>query len=114
MSASVPIRISPHPILKLLGPLLICGASGVSQSFSFGVKAGVPLTEDFNSVQVGSALTFEGTTNRYILGPEVQVNLPFGFAVEVDGLYRHFHYAKSSRFLESIPGVSFASAQGTS
>jgi hypothetical protein len=63
----------------LLFVLLMGGISGRCQSFSIGCKAGVPLTEDFSNVQLPS-LHFDGTTNRYIIGPEVQVNLPFGFA----------------------------------
>jgi hypothetical protein len=88
------------------------------------VKAGVPLTEDFSNLQLGPALTLNGTTsrsltfnattNRYVIGPQVQVNLPLGFAVEIDGLYRHFHYATSSTSVGGIPTISFANAQGSS
>ena len=95
--------------------LLLAGTvSAGAQSFSFGVKGGVPLTEYFSSIKLAPELTFEGITNRYIVGPEVQINLPFGFAVEADGLYRHFHYATSSSHSGGVPTVSFASAHGSS
>ena len=35
---------------------------------------------------------FNSTTNRYILGPEVDLNLPLGLGVEFDALYRHYNF----------------------
>lgn len=71
-------------------PLLLMGCAGLafSQPFSAGVKAGLPLTDFLNTVN-GVTST---TTNRYIVGPMVELRLPFGFGVEFDALYRHFDY----------------------
>lgn len=64
-------------------------ASGLSclsanaQFLQVGVKAGVPVNDGFTG-------TLNGTTNRYIIGPEAEVHLPFNLGVEVDALYRHY------------------------
>ena len=81
--------------------LLLLGAiSAFSQPFSYGVKAGVPLT-DFVSV-AGSAspsgfLDYATHTNRYILGATGELRLPFGLGVELDVLYRHIDYQSSAQ-----------------
>jgi len=60
----------------------------MAQPFSAGIKAGLPLT-DFLNVAAGSAST---NTNRYLIGPEAELRLPFGLSFEIDALYRHFSY----------------------
>lgn len=71
-------------------PLLLFAGTTLafSQPFTAGLKAGVPLTDFVNTV---SGVT-STTTNRYLVGPEVELRLPFGFGVEFDVLYRHFDY----------------------
>jgi hypothetical protein len=71
-------------------PLLLLFASTLafSQPFTAGIKVGLPLTDFLNTVN-GTAST---TTNRYIVGPMVELRLPFGLGVELDALYRHFDY----------------------
>ena len=89
--------------LRVSGCLLLvwmCALPARSQIFQFGFKTGVPLTGFFETVQSSGFFTFNSTTNPYIIGPEVEVNLPFGVGVEVDALYRHFHYATSGHFIE--------------
>jgi opacity protein-like surface antigen len=63
-----------------------------AQPIGFGLKAGVP-TNDFLSAAQNQNLTFATTTNRYVLGPTVELRLPFGLGVELDALYRHFGYS---------------------
>lgn len=58
-----------------------------SQSFSVGVKAGVPLTSAFSAGYNGYASTSE-YDRLYIVGPTAEVHLPFHLSVEVDALYR--------------------------
>src|SRR6476469_9616331 len=61
---------------------------------SVGVKVGVPL----NDVYVNSGQgTFPrvGTTNRYVIGPELDLNLPFHLGVEADALYRRYRLGGS-------------------
>ena len=72
--------------------LLFIGAlPALPQPFSVGVKAGVPLT-DFLSTVKSPNLGFNSSTKRYILGASAQLNLPAGFAVELDALYRRMGY----------------------
>jgi opacity protein-like surface antigen len=75
--------------------LLLAAAPAYSQLVSFGVKAGVPLT-DFVDAASGTNpagfVDFATHTNRYIIGATGELHLPFGLGVEVDVLYRHFNY----------------------
>jgi opacity protein-like surface antigen len=76
--------------------LLLAGAAGAfCQPFSFGVKAGVPLT-DFLTAAENQNVSYFTTTNRYIAGVTAELRLPFGLGVEVDALYRHLNYQESS------------------
>jgi hypothetical protein len=71
--------------------LLAAAPLAVAQPFTFGIKGGVPLT-DFLSATSSGNLGYFTTTNRYIVGPEAELHLPFGFGVEFNALYRHFNY----------------------
>ena len=57
--------------------------SANAQFLQVGVKGGIPLNDGFTG-------TLNGTTNRYIIGPEVELHLPLNLGVEVDALYRHY------------------------
>ncbi len=63
----------------------------MAQPVSFGVKAGGPLTDFFHTSESGS-YPYTSTTNRYVIGPTIELQLPVGFSVEFDALYRHYHY----------------------
>jgi opacity protein-like surface antigen len=79
--------------------LLLAGAAGAfCQPFSFGVKAGVPLTDFLSAAESGS-VSYVTATNRYIGGVTAELHLPFGLGVEVDALYRHLNYQQSSSTL---------------
>lgn len=71
--------------------------TAVAQPFSFGVRAGVPLTEFFSGSGTAT-FPYSSITNRYLVGPTVELRLPFGVGVEFDALYRHYSY--------SSPGVT--------
>jgi hypothetical protein len=64
---------------------VVCAAA---QTFSGGIRAGLPLT-DFISTVNGVSST---VTNRYIVGPTGELHLPFGLGIQLDALYRHFNY----------------------
>lgn len=69
--------------------LFFFGAIAVAQPFSFGVKAGVPLTSFVDVVQ---NMTAQNTTGRFIIGPTVELRLRLGFGIEADALYRHYGF----------------------
>jgi len=68
--------------------LLFPASLALAQPFTAGIKAGLPLTDFLNTVNGVTS----STTNRYIVGPMVELRLPFGLGVEFDALYRHFDY----------------------
>jgi hypothetical protein len=86
----------------LLG-LLFGASSALSQPFSFGMKGGLPTTDFLNTAQSGS-FNFASNTNRYIVGPTVELKLPFGLGIEADVLYRHFSYTGSG-FINGTGGI---------
>jgi opacity protein-like surface antigen len=86
--------------------LLLFGAvSAWAQLFSYGVKAGVPLTEFLDAAK-SQQFAFNSTTNRYIAGPTAELHLPFGLGVEFDILYRHFNYNGSGTLGSVLVGNS--------
>jgi len=83
--------------LLLLGAFSLC-----AQPFAFGLRGGVPLTDFLDTVQNPDQLNFQTTTSRYIIGPTVELRLPFGFGVELDALYRHLDYTSSGNLIDVI------------
>lgn len=73
--------------------LLVCAAavSVAAQPVSFGVKAGVPITDALDAAR-GNQAAYVSHTHRYTVGPTVQLNFPFRFSVEVDALYKRLGY----------------------
>ncbi len=65
-----------------------------AQHFDFGwglgVKGGFPPTNLLNSNYTTNAVLHQN--DNYIIGPVGEVRIPFGFAFEVDGLYRGTNY----------------------
>jgi opacity protein-like surface antigen len=89
----------------LLIPLLLGSSAFAAGPLSVGLKAGLPLTDFFNSVNSGNPqglLSFSSGTNRYIFGPTVELRLPAGFGLEFDALYRHFNYNTSFSAIDVI------------
>ncbi len=82
---------------------LLSGITAWAQPFMVGVKGGVPLTDFVNTVTSSSPSldSFISTTNRYLVGPTAELDLPFGFGVEFDALYRHFNYS----FQDDVTGT---------
>lgn len=78
---------------------------------SVGIKGGVSLTDAYqnNSYSVNNPFLSNGTfryysdAKDYIVGPFVQLRLPFGLAVEADGLYRPLSFASSTQ----LPNLSY-------
>lgn len=57
----------------------------------FGVKAGVPFTDLTETISTGFDVRLN-EPRRWTVGPMVEVDLPFGFGVELNALYRRVGY----------------------
>src|SRR5262249_43800385 len=71
-------------------------ASAVHLDFGFGVgvKGGPAVTDLLHAAAVASGqqpVLSQGS--NYIVGPVAELRLPFGFAIEADGLYRGTEYS---------------------
>jgi hypothetical protein len=58
-----------------------------------GVKAGVPITDSISATQLTSSIFTSPDSKNYIVGPMVELRLPFHLAVEADALYRPLNVA---------------------
>ncbi len=67
---------------KTLLLIFVAALSASAQPLGVGIKGGLPLTDLFNS-----AGNFKSETQRYIVGPMIELRLPAGFAIEGDALY---------------------------
>ncbi len=93
---------------RLVLILLLTSSPAWSQLFSGGIKAGVPLTDFFTTVQ-SQSFSFNPNTSRYIIGPTAELHFPFGIGVEVDALYRHMSYTSSGIFQTGAQVANFNS-----
>ena len=87
--------------MKLTLLLIVVSTSLLAQPVSFGLKGGLPLTNFIDTVS-GSHSAVRAVTNRYIVGPTVELRLPFGLGVEFDALYRHFNYNSSASLADTF------------
>jgi len=77
---------------------LVTGAFG--QSLSVGIRGGVPFTgalSDLTTHGVDVVSRSFSDSNQYIIGPMVELHLPFGLSIEADGLYRPLNLTTESQ-----------------
>ncbi len=74
-----------HGVIFLFS-LAIAGA----QSIGVGFKAGMPLTELFESQGTIGQQPYRARTQRFTLGPMIEIRLPLGLGAEFDALYKRF------------------------
>jgi len=86
--------------------LLVLPSPMRSQSFHWSIKAGIPLTDYFQTTHspVPREAYYTSATNRYTVGPAVEVSLPMRMGLEVDLLYKRLHFS-GFRAGQSRPGV---------
>lgn len=70
---------------------LILAAPASAELFSVGLLVGTPLT-DVTQTTTLNGLNYLRNSTLFTIGPSLQVNLPAGFRVEVDALYRPVAY----------------------
>ncbi len=73
--------------MKPLFLLLLGAAAAIAQPVTFGVRGGVPLTDFWSGVS-NQNFSFATNPKRYVVGPTVELRLPFGLGAEFDALYR--------------------------
>jgi hypothetical protein len=108
----IPCRLSALPVTALrvhssqnsmkFVLLYLFGALWLgAQPVSFGIKGGVPLTDFINAPSSLPppfivVFAYQTTTNRYLIGPTVEVRLSSRFALEADALYRRLNYGSET------------------
>ena len=82
---------------------LAVAASALAQPVTFGVRAGMPLTDFISTVQtqrveglLGIFPGFQSNTRPYVFGPSIELRLPAGLGIELDALYRRTNYSGTS------------------
>lgn len=83
---------------RLLTILLIAGSSAWAQHISVGIAGGVPFTGGISDFTTSNTLSDEvshsfSNSNEFIIGPTLEVRLPFSLAVELDALYHPINAA---------------------
>jgi len=69
--------------------LLFCFVSiAAAQGIGVGIKGGVPFSDELESSRTFGGQTFHAKTERFTVGPMLDVRLPFGLGVEFDALYK--------------------------
>src|ERR1700745_2882468 len=63
---------------------------------SVGVKAGIPITDAFSSTTLSPSQKLYSSSQNYILGPSVELRLPYRLSVEFDALYRPLTFGTST------------------
>jgi hypothetical protein len=85
----------------LLASLISAAAAFPAGLFSIGVKGGVPFTDAFNAATNGN-LTYVTHSDNWTLGPEFDLNLPFGIGIEADALYRGLKYQSTQNLVDQL------------
>jgi hypothetical protein len=75
---------------------LLSGAAFAQLPFSVGVKAGVPITDGFSKTEIAPNIFSYSDSTNYIIGPTVELRLPFHLSVEADALYRPLNVTTST------------------
>jgi len=83
--------ISKIALVLLAVPGLMFGQH-LDFGFGVGVKGGVPITDIFKTTGIITGPTSLTRSNDYLVGPVVELRVPFGFALELDGIYRNAEY----------------------
>jgi opacity protein-like surface antigen len=73
--------------------VFVAGASSAwAQPVSLGLKIGTPLTDAYSlnpaNVATFAAVAYQPDRANFIIGPTIEVRLPFRFSLEADALYR--------------------------
>jgi hypothetical protein len=79
-------------MLKTFLLFLVCLLPVAAQPFGAGLKIGAPFTDAVTVRNVVTAQPLTADTKNLIVGPYVELRLPFRLAVELDALYRAYDF----------------------
>jgi opacity protein-like surface antigen len=94
--------------MRFLLLLFVGAVAAFPQSIGFGLKGGMPFTDFTNAVSSGT-INWTDNTRNYIVGPTIELRLPFGLAIEADALYRRFNY---NQYIGGTTGTTHVSTSG--
>jgi hypothetical protein len=81
-------------------------ASAAAQPFGAGVKIGLPLNDAFD-LRSSNNLPISLKNKNYIVGPQFELRLPAGLAIELDALYTSFEIDSVGSIASSVFGAPF-------
>jgi len=94
------------PRLFLFATILASPLMAQHFGFGFGVKGGVPFTD---LLEATGTITEDqaklAQSDNYLVGPAIELRIPFGFAIEADGLYRGTEYSVANITGTNLPSV---------
>ena len=76
---------------KLLGSLFLISTVAAAQPLGVGVKIGATLNDAISAIGNASV----PSNHSFIIGPSLDLRLPFGFGVELDALYESGLYSST-------------------
>ena len=79
----------------LLG--LFLSVPACAEIFSYGAVVGTPLTDVTQTTTI-AGINYLRNSTLFTIGPTLQVNLPAGFRIEIDALYRPVAYQIATTF----------------
>jgi hypothetical protein len=93
--------------VKVVFTLVTCGGAVFAQhldfGFDFGVKGGVPFTDVLKATgTISSPVPALTETQSYLIGPAAELRLPFGLAIEADGIYRAAEYRLTTNTITTL------------
>jgi opacity protein-like surface antigen len=81
--------------------MFVSAAAMLAQPIGVGFKAGLPLTQAFDTA-TGPSSSYFSDTKRYIIGPQIELRLPAGFSIELDALYTQLNFSSVSGVAGSV------------
>ncbi len=102
----------PFP-LRLLFLALAATAPQFAQSFFLGIKAGIPVTQYFDTrsaANSSSSADYSAATRRYTVGVSAEWRSETGLGLEADVLYKRMGYVGILHTVDGSRGISTTSA----
>jgi hypothetical protein len=79
-----------------------CSSAAAAQAFSIGLLGGANFNDVVKAANTGTYSAVQNSSN-FTIGPSFRVNLPAGFRLEVDALYRPYGFTFNAGALGMFP-----------